>query len=77
MLVTATGALSGNAVEDIDVAEGRISQTGNRAAVMQKLPDFVSAFSRHLKATDAQWLPIHLHALSSKHRWRDTARQRR
>src|SRR4029077_6561694 len=35
--------------EDIDVAEGRISQTGNRTAVRQKLPDFVSAFSHHLK----------------------------
>src|SRR3979490_1317208 len=36
-------------MEYIDVAEGRISQTGNRTAVMQKLPDFVSAFSHHLK----------------------------
>src|ERR1043166_5346205 len=36
-------------IEYIDVAEGRISQTYNRAAVMQKLPDFVSAFSHHLK----------------------------
>src|SRR6266853_3978346 len=36
-------------VEYIDVAEGRISQTYNRAAVMQKLPDFVPAFSHHLK----------------------------
>jgi hypothetical protein len=36
-------------MEHIDVAEGRISQTGNRAAVMQKLPDFVPAFSHHLK----------------------------
>src|SRR5215510_5180429 len=35
--------------EYIDVAEGRISQTGNRTAVMQKLPDLVSAFSHHLK----------------------------
>ena len=35
--------------EYIDVAEGRISQTGNRTAVMQKLPDFVSAFSHLLK----------------------------
>src|SRR6266446_5969919 len=35
--------------EYIDVAEGRISQTCNRAAVMQKLPDFVPAFSHHLK----------------------------
>src|SRR5487761_258369 len=35
--------------EYIDVAEGRISQTCNRTAVMQKLPDFVTAFSHHLK----------------------------
>src|SRR5215471_3248900 len=35
--------------EYIDVAEGRISQTRNRTAVMQKLPDFVPAFSHHLK----------------------------
>ena len=35
--------------EYIDVAEGRISQTCNRAAVMEKLPDFVPAFSHHLK----------------------------
>src|SRR5271167_1920824 len=35
--------------EYIDVAEGRISQTCNRTAVMQKLPDFVSAFSHRLK----------------------------
>jgi hypothetical protein len=35
--------------EYIDVAEGRISQTCNRAAVMQKLPDFIPAFSHHLK----------------------------
>src|SRR5467141_2518377 len=35
--------------EYIDVAEGRVSQTCNRAAVMQKLPDFVPAFSHHLK----------------------------
>src|SRR5215469_5249333 len=35
--------------ENIDVAERRISQTGNRTAVMQKLPDFVPAFSHHLK----------------------------
>ena len=36
-------------MEYIDVAEGRISQTCNRAAVVQKLPDFVPAFSHHLK----------------------------
>src|SRR6202047_4625696 len=36
-------------MEYIDVAEGHISQTCNRAAVMQKLPDFVPAFSHHLK----------------------------
>src|SRR5579864_3960646 len=35
--------------EYIDIAEGRISQTGNRMAVMQKLPDFVPALSHHLK----------------------------
>ena len=35
--------------EDIDVAEGRVSQTGNRTAVMQELPDFVPAFSHHVK----------------------------
>src|SRR5271155_3446450 len=35
--------------EYIDIAEGSISQTCNRAAVMQKLPDFVSAFSHYLK----------------------------
>src|SRR6201993_501424 len=36
-------------MEYIDVAEGGISQTCNRAAVMQKLPDFVPAFSHRLK----------------------------
>src|SRR6185312_3054678 len=35
--------------EYIDVAEGRIAQTCNRTAVMQYLPDFVPAFSHHLK----------------------------
>jgi Redoxin len=35
--------------EYIDVPEGRISQTCDRTAVMQKLPDFVPAFSHHLK----------------------------
>src|SRR6266849_4338741 len=35
--------------EYIDVAEGRISETCNRIAVMQELPDFVPAFSHHLK----------------------------
>src|SRR5258707_3244809 len=35
--------------EYIDVAEWRISQTCNRTAVMQKLPNFVPAFSHHLK----------------------------
>jgi hypothetical protein len=35
--------------EYIDVAKGRISQTCNRTAVMQKFPDFVPAFSHHLK----------------------------
>jgi hypothetical protein len=35
--------------EYIDVAEGRISQTGHLTAVMHKLPNFVPAFSHHLK----------------------------
>src|SRR5260370_7218918 len=35
--------------EYIDVAEGRISQTCNRTAVMEKLPDFGRAFSDHVK----------------------------
>src|SRR5271170_6910963 len=35
--------------EYIDVAEGCISQTCNRTAVMQKLLDFVPASSHHLK----------------------------
>src|SRR5438046_1732949 len=33
----------------IDVAKRRISQTCHRIAVMQKFPDFVPAFSHHLK----------------------------
>src|SRR5712671_5635956 len=35
--------------EYIHIAEGRISETCNRTAVMQKLPDFVPAPSHHLK----------------------------
>src|SRR5947209_5959869 len=35
--------------EYIHVAEGRISQTCNWTAVIQKLPDFVPALSHHLK----------------------------
>src|SRR5258705_13311112 len=35
--------------EYIHVAEGRISQTCDWTAVMQELPDFVPAFSHHLK----------------------------
>src|ERR1700688_2322948 len=35
--------------EYIDVAEGGISQTCNRTAVMQELPNFVPAFSHSLK----------------------------
>src|SRR6476620_8933200 len=35
--------------EYIYIAEGRISQTSYRMAVMQKLPDFVPALSHHLK----------------------------
>jgi hypothetical protein len=35
--------------ENIYVAEGHISQAGNRAAVMHKLADFVAALSHHFK----------------------------
>src|SRR5579863_5748680 len=35
--------------EYIDIAEGSVSQTRYRAAVMQKLPDFVPALSHQLK----------------------------
>src|ERR1700677_1061267 len=35
--------------EYIDVAEGRISQTCNRIAIMQELSNFVPAFSHRLK----------------------------
>src|ERR1039457_3187349 len=35
--------------EYIDVAEGSISQTCNRIAVRQELPNIVPAFSHHLK----------------------------
>src|SRR5579864_390827 len=35
--------------EYIDVAEGRISQTCHRTAVMEKFPNLVAAFSHHLK----------------------------
>ncbi|HEU5234466.1 MAG TPA: hypothetical protein VFU50_16520 [Terriglobales bacterium] len=35
--------------EYIDIAEGRIPQACDWAAIMQELPDLVSAFSHHLK----------------------------
>src|ERR1700680_4994812 len=35
--------------EYIHIAEGHISQTRNRTAVMQKLPNFVPALSHHLE----------------------------
>src|SRR5580698_2797849 len=35
--------------EHVDVAKGHISQTCSRTAVMQKLADFVPAFSHHLE----------------------------
>src|SRR5580698_2079537 len=35
--------------EYVDVAEGRIAQTRDRAAVMQKLTNFVPTISHHLK----------------------------
>src|SRR5207302_6311233 len=50
--------------EYIDVAEGRISKTCDRTAVMQKLPNFVPAFSHHLKPLmrdDAQFTGMLFH----------------
>jgi len=35
--------------EYIDVAEGHISQTCDRTAIMQELADFVAAFSHYLE----------------------------
>ena len=35
--------------ENIDVAEGRVSETCNWAAIMEELADFVAAFSHHVK----------------------------
>jgi hypothetical protein len=48
--------------EYIDVAEGRISQTCDRTAVMQELSNFVSALSHHLKPLlrDASQLTVML-----------------
>src|ERR1700692_4016579 len=53
--------------EYIDVAEGRISQTCNRTAVMQKLPAFVPAFSHHLKPPmrdGSQFTPLLINPLT-------------
>ena len=36
-------------IEYINVTEWRIPETGNGAAVMHELPNFVPAFSHHLK----------------------------
>ena len=50
--------------EYIDVAERRISQTCNRTSVMQYLPDFVPAFSHHVKPLmrdGSQFTPILFH----------------
>jgi hypothetical protein len=49
--------------EYIDVAEGRISQTCNRTAVMHKLPDFVPALSHRFKPLmrDGQFAGMLLH----------------
>ena len=35
--------------EDVDIGEGDISQTGNRAAVVQELADFIAALPHQLK----------------------------
>src|SRR6266568_8686625 len=49
-------------------------QPGSRHTKAPGLPPRIFASPQ---TTDARWLPIHLHALSSTHRWRDPARQRR
>ena len=50
--------------ENIDVPEGRVSQTCDRTAVMQELPNFVPALSHKLKPLmrdSAQFTPMLLH----------------
>ena len=50
--------------EYIDIAEGRIPQAGDGAAIMQELPDLVSAFSHHLKplaCNGSQFTGMRLH----------------
>src|SRR2546427_10602163 len=42
-----------------------------------KAPELRPRIFASPQTTDARWLPIHLHALSSTHRWRDPARRRR
>src|SRR5258708_26478972 len=49
-------------------------QPGSRHA---KAPGLRPRIFASPQTTDARWLPIHRHALSSTHRWRDPARQRR
>src|SRR6476646_7504781 len=50
--------------EYVDVAEGRISQTCHRTTVMQKFPDFVTAFSHRFKplvrdVSEFTWMLFH------------------
>ena len=62
--------------EYIDVAEGSIAQTCNRMAVVQKVRGLRPRICALPQTSDVQWLPIHLRALSSTHRWRDPVRER-
>jgi len=57
--------------EDIDLAEGQPDSRHARA------PGLRPRIFASRQTTDARWLSIHLLALSSTHRWRDPARQRR
>jgi hypothetical protein len=58
---------------DIEVAEGTHPQTCNRTVILQDLQHFDPAFSHRLKPLKS----VHIHALSSTHRWRDRIRRHR
>src|SRR6185312_8125454 len=53
--------------------------SGSMRRPLRKLDQYAAFLSAPAdespETTPARWLPIHLHALSSSHRWRDLARQ--
>jgi hypothetical protein len=59
--------------EYIDVAERRISQTCNRTAIVQNLPDFVPTLSHHLKPLMRDGSQSICLLFASTHRWQDLA----